>query len=87
MILHCLHDFPTTARSDDPSHGSDHEDLARLGKGHGARESDHLVVHGISTHTPYLVRHCQRNMVGSLPRGMAMVVDELVEVRIIGAKW
>jgi hypothetical protein len=26
-------------------------------------------------HTPYLVHHCRRDMVGSLPRGMPNVVD------------
>ena len=46
-------------------------------------EVRHLVHHGISTHTSYLVRHYRRNMVGSLPRGMPMVVDELVEVCVI----
>jgi len=25
--------------------------------------------------TPYLARHCQRNMVRSLPRGMSKIVD------------
>jgi hypothetical protein len=31
-------------------------------------------------HTPCLARHCRRNLVGSLLRGMPMVVDESVEV-------
>jgi hypothetical protein len=48
---------------------------------------DHLARHGISTHTPYLARHYQRNLVGSLPRDMPMVVDESVEVRVIGTRW
>ena len=87
MILHRFHDLPIAIGADDPSHGSDREDLVRLGKGHGARKSDHLVGHGISTHTPYLARHCRQKMVGSLPRGMPTVVDELVEVRIIGTVW
>ena len=30
---------------------------------------------------------CHRNLLDSLPRGMPIVVDELVEVRIIGARW
>ena len=42
---------------------------------HGARDDDHLVCLESSTHTPYLARHCQRNMIGSLPRGMPKVVD------------
>ena len=87
MILHRLHDFLDAIGADDPGHRSDHEGLTWLEKDHGAREVDHLARHGISTHTPYLARHYQRNMVGSLPRGMPTVVDELVEVRIIGAGW
>ena len=31
MILHRLHDLPVVVGADDPGHGSDHEDLARLG--------------------------------------------------------
>ena len=31
--------------------------------------------------------NCRRNMVGSLPRGMPTVVDESVEVRVIGTGW
>ena len=50
--------------------------------GLGAWKGDHLVRHGFSTHTPYLALHYRRNLVGSLPRGMPMVVDELVEVRV-----
>ena len=46
-------------------------------------EVRHLVRHGISTHTPYLACHYQQNLVGSLPRGIPMVVDESVEVRLI----
>ena len=38
-------------------------------------EVRHLVHWKISTHTPYLARHCRRNMVGSPPRGVPMVVD------------
>ena len=30
---------------------------------------------------------CQQNMIGGLPRGMPMVVDELVEVREIRTRW
>ena len=44
-------------------------------RSHGAGDDDHLVRLGSSTHTPYLARHCRRNMVGSLPRGMPKVVD------------
>ena len=44
-------------------------------RSHGARDDDHLVCLGSSTHTPYLARHCRRNMVGNLPRGMPKVVD------------
>ena len=82
MILHRLDNLPVAVGADDPGHGSDREDLARLGKGHGAHESDHLVRHEFSTHTPYLARHCRRNTSGSLPRGMPMVVDESVEVHV-----
>ena len=42
---------------------------------HGTGDEDHLVRLESSTHTPYLARHCRRNMVGSLPRGMPKVVD------------
>jgi hypothetical protein len=35
----------------------------------------HLVHHGFNTHDPYLARHCRRNMVGSLQRGIPMMVD------------
>ena len=82
MILHRLHDLSVTIRADDPGHGSNREDLARLRKGHGARKGDHLFHHEFSTHTPYLAHHCERNLVSSLPRGMPMVVDELEEVRV-----
>ena len=82
MILHHLHDLPVVVGANDLSHGSDCEDLAWLGKGHGARKGDHLVHHEFSTHTPYLARHCRRNLVGSLLRGMPTVVDELVDVRV-----
>ena len=44
-------------------------------RSHGARDDDHLVHLGSSTHTPYLARHYRRNMVGSLPRDMPKVVD------------
>ena len=44
-------------------------------RNHGAGGDDHLVCLESSTHTPYLARHCRRNMVGSLPRGMPKVVD------------
>ena len=87
VILHRLHDFLDTVGADDVGHGSDHEGLAWLGKGHGAQKSDHLVGHGISMHTPYLARHCRRNIVGSLPRGIPTVVDESVEVRVIVTGW
>jgi hypothetical protein len=42
--------------------------------GRGIRDDDHLAHLGSCTHTPYLARHCQRNLVGSLPRGMPKVV-------------
>ena len=87
MILHRLHDFLNAVGIDDLGHRSDREGLTWLGKDHGPREADHLDRHGISTHTPYLARHYRRNLVCSLPRDMPMVVDELVEVRIIGAGW
>ena len=87
MILHHLHDFLDAVGADDPGHRSDREGLTWLGKDHEAREADHLVQHGISMHTPYLARHCRRNLVGSLPRVMPMVVDESVEVHVIGAEW
>ena len=83
MILHHFHDLPVAVRADDPSHGPDREDLAHLRKGHGAQESDYLVGHGISMHTPYLACQCHQNMVDSLPRGMPTVVDESIEVREI----
>ena len=50
-------------------------------------EVRHLVRHGISTHTPYLACHYQQNLVGSLPRGIHMVVDESVGVRVIQTRW
>ena len=77
-----MHDPPVAIGADDLSHGSNREDLAWLKKGHGARKGNHLVGHEFSAHTPYLARHCQGNLVGSLPRGMATVVDESVEVRV-----
>jgi hypothetical protein len=44
-------------------------------RSHGAEDDDHLVRLESTTQTPYLARHCRRNMVGSLPRGMPKVVD------------
>ena len=44
-------------------------------RSHGAGDDDRLVCLGSSTHTPYLARHCRRNMVRSLPRGIPKVVD------------
>ena len=44
-------------------------------RSHEAEDDDHLVRLESSTHTPYLARHCRRNMVGSLPKGMLKVVD------------
>ena len=82
MSLHRLHDLPVAVGANDLGHGSDRKDLAQLGKGHRAQKGDHLVRHEFSTHTPYLARHCRRNMIGSLPRGMPTVVDESVEVRV-----
>ena len=42
-------------------------------------ENRHLIRRKISTHNPlrgpYLARHCRRNMVGSPPRGVLVVVD------------
>jgi hypothetical protein len=29
---------------------------------------------GSCTHTPYLARHCRRNLIGNLPRSMPKVV-------------
>jgi siroheme synthase (precorrin-2 oxidase/ferrochelatase) len=40
-----------------------------------------LARHGFSTHTPYLARHYRQNLVGSLPKNMPTVVDELLKVR------
>jgi hypothetical protein len=37
-------------------------------------DDDHLACLRSSMHTPYLARHCRRNVVGSLPRGMPKVV-------------
>ena len=81
MILHHLHDLPVVIGADDPGHGSDREDLARLRKGHGAQKGDHLACHEFSMHTSYLACHCQQDMARSLPRGMPTVVDKSVEVR------
>jgi hypothetical protein len=39
--------------------GSDLEGLAGLKESHGTRESNPLVCHGISAHTPYLAHHCR----------------------------
>jgi hypothetical protein len=36
-----------------------------------------------SPHTPYLARHCRRDMVGSPPRGISTMVDWSVEVHAI----
>ena len=44
-------------------------------RSHGTRDDDQLVRLESSMHTPYLARHCRRNMVGNLPRGMPKVVD------------
>ena len=44
-------------------------------RSHGAGGDDRLVCLESSTHTPYLARHCRRNMVSSLPSGMPKVVD------------
>ena len=87
VILHRLHDFLDTVDVNDLGHRSDREGLTWLRKDLGAWEADHLARHGISMHTPYLVHHCRRNLVDSLPRGMPTVVDESVEVRVIGAGW
>ena len=87
MILHRLHDFLDTVDVNDLGHRSDREGLTWHKKDHGAWEADHLVYHVISMHTPYVARHYRRNLVGSLLRGMPMVVDESVEVLVIGAKW
>ena len=43
--------------------------------GHKIRVDDYLVRLESCTHTPYLARHCRRNMVDSLTRGMLKVVD------------
>ena len=55
----------------DPADGE--REAVRLS--HGTRDDDHLVRLESSMHTPYLVCHCRRNMVGSLPWGMPKVVD------------
>ena len=52
VILHRLHDILVAIEADNLGHGSDHEDLALLAKGHGAWEGDHLVRHEFSMHTP-----------------------------------
>ena len=44
-------------------------------RSHGSGDDDYLVLLGSGTHTPYLARHCRRNMIGGLPRGMPKVVD------------
>jgi len=41
---------------------------------HGNWDDDHLVHLGSYTHAPYLVRHYQRKLVGSLPWGIPTVV-------------
>jgi hypothetical protein len=41
---------------------------------HGVGDDDHLARLGSCTHTPYPARHCRRNLVGNLPRGMLKVV-------------
>ena len=41
--------------------------------GRGSWNDDHLVRQEICTHTPYLVRHCRRKLVGSLPWGIPTV--------------
>ena len=87
MILHRLDNLPVAVGADDPGHRSNREGLTWLGKDHGAREVDHLAHHGINMHTPYLVRNYRQNLVGGLPRGMPTVVDESVEVYVIGAGW
>jgi hypothetical protein len=45
-----------------------------FGHGSGSRDDEHLVRLGSCTHTPYLVRHCQRKLVSSLPWGIPTVV-------------
>jgi hypothetical protein len=82
VILHRLHDLLIIIGVNDLGHGSDHEDLARLEKSHGAQKADHLARHRFSMHTPYLVHQCQRNTSDSLLRGIPTVVDESVEVRV-----
>jgi hypothetical protein len=42
--------------------------------GCGVRDDDHLARLGSCTHTPHLARHCRRNLVSSLSRGMPKVV-------------
>jgi hypothetical protein len=41
----------------------------------GVGDDDHLACLGSCTHTPYLARHCRRDMVDCVPRGMPKVVD------------
>ena len=71
---------PPPSRGDEVVGASGPGDLANgereaVRHSHGAGDDDHLVCLESSTHTPYLARHCRRNMVGSLPRGMPKVVD------------
>jgi len=42
--------------------------------GSRSRDDDHLVRLESCTHSPYLVRHCRRKLVGSLPWGIPTVV-------------
>lgn len=52
---------------------NDERETARHGR--KVEDDDHLVRPRSCMHAPYLTRHCRRNMVGSLPRGMPEVVD------------
>jgi hypothetical protein len=44
-------------------------------KDHGSREVDHLARHRVCTHTTYLARHCQQDVVGSPPRAQDDELD------------
>ena len=59
-----------------------------------AHGTTHLIIEQLPSSSPhdqhahpYLACHCQQNLVGSLLRGMLMVVDESVEVRVMGTRW
>ena len=65
MILHRLHDLPVAIRADDPCHGSDREDLARLGEGHEAWEEDRAPLPGMPLSTKYILQSTEGYAYGS----------------------